>query len=91
MDNEVGFNQPIVQVINSRNLTDTPQQIKHQFADGERYWRVRMEESAPVGDWSQIMHFSKTRQPVITNLWFLLLLMERVYPFFTLLHFHGLP
>ena len=60
VDSEIAFNQPIFLDITTRNTSFTPSSSGHLFADGEWYWRLRVEDPAPVGDWSPIMRFTKT-------------------------------
>ncbi len=60
VDSEIGFNQPIYLDITTRNTTFTPSSTGHLFTDGEWYWRVRVDDPAPVGDWSPIYTFTKT-------------------------------
>jgi hypothetical protein len=60
VDNESGFNQPIFMDISTRNISYTPQSTGQLFDDGEWYWRVRVEDPLPAGDWSLIFHFTKT-------------------------------
>jgi hypothetical protein len=60
LDSDIDFNQPIYLDITTRNTTFTPQSGGHLLSDGEWFWRVRVEDPSPVGDWSPIYHFSKT-------------------------------
>ncbi len=60
VDSEIGFNYPIYMDITTRNITYTPQTGWQLFSDGEWFWRVRVEDPSPVGDWSPIFHFTKT-------------------------------
>ena len=60
VDSEIGFNDPIVMNITSSNTSYTPAATNHLFADGEWYWRIRVEEPTPVGEWSAIMRFTKS-------------------------------
>ena len=60
VDSEIGFNTPIVLNITTQNTSYTPASTSYLFADGEWYWRVRVEEPAPVGAWSEIMLFTKS-------------------------------
>ena len=59
-DSDIGFGTPIVMDITTQNTTYTPSQTNHLFGDGEWYWRVRVEEPTPVGEWSPIQRFTKT-------------------------------
>lgn len=60
VDSEIGFNTPIVLNITTQNTAYTPASKSYLFADGEWYWRVRVEEPAAVGEWSEIMLFTKS-------------------------------
>ena len=60
VDSEIGFNNPIVMSITTENTSFTPASTSNLFADGDWYWRVRVEEPAPVGGWSEIMLFTKS-------------------------------
>ena len=60
VDTDIGFTLPIVMDVTTRNAAYTPYQTSHLFGDGEWYWRVRVEEPTPVGDWSPILRFTKT-------------------------------
>ncbi len=60
VDSEIGFNTPIVLNTTTQNTSFTPASTNYLFADGEWYWRVRVEEPTPVGEWSQIMLFTKS-------------------------------
>jgi len=59
VDSDDHFNSPIL-TITTANTSYTPTSVTHLFADGEWFWRVRVEEPAPFGLWSDVMHFSKT-------------------------------
>jgi hypothetical protein len=59
VDSEIGFKTPIMN-ITTANTSYTPAVDTYLFADGELYWRVRVESPTPVGEWSEIMHFTKT-------------------------------
>ena len=59
-DNDIGFNIPIIMDITTKNTAFTPASTTHLFGDGEWYWRVRVEEPTPVGEWSLIYRFTKT-------------------------------
>ncbi len=60
VDSEIGFNAPIFIDKTTHNLSFTPFDFNTLLFDGDWYWRVRVEEPAPVGDWSPVMHFTKT-------------------------------
>jgi hypothetical protein len=60
VDSEIGFNQPILLDITTRNTTFTPSSSGHLLSDGDWYWRVRVDNTNPVGDWSPIYRFTKT-------------------------------
>ena len=60
VDSEIGFNTPIVLNITTNNTSYTPASTSYLFADGLWYWRVRVEKPLPVGEWSEIMRFTKT-------------------------------
>ena len=60
VDSEIGFNDPIVMNITTSNIPFTPSATNHLFADGEWYWRIRVEDPTPVGEWSNIMRFTKS-------------------------------
>jgi hypothetical protein len=60
VDSEIGFNQPIYINLTTRNTSYTPKSTSELFVDGEWYWRVRVEDPAPVGEWSPIFRFTKT-------------------------------
>jgi hypothetical protein len=60
VDSEIGFNSPIFLDLTTMNSTFTPLSTGNLFSDGEWYWRVRVEDPAPVGDWSPIFRFTKT-------------------------------
>lgn len=60
VDSEIGFNQPIYLDTTTRNITFTPSSTGHLFTDGEWYWRVRVDDPAPVGNWSPIFTFTKS-------------------------------
>ncbi|NJD61010.1 MAG: hypothetical protein C3F13_08600 [Anaerolineales bacterium] len=60
VDSETGFNTPITINITTPNTSFTPSSGSHLLADGDWYWRVRVEEPAPVGEWSEIRRFVKT-------------------------------
>jgi hypothetical protein len=59
VDSEIGFNTPIFLNITTKNRSYTPPLTNNLFADGEWYWRIRVEEPTPVGEWSEIMTFTK--------------------------------
>ncbi len=58
VDSEIGFNTPIIINTLTSNTSYTLSSIL--IADGEWYWRVRVEAPAPVGEWSEVMRFTKT-------------------------------
>jgi hypothetical protein len=60
VDNEIGFNTQIDVNITTKNTFYTPASTGYLLADGEWHWRVRVEEPAPVGEWSEIMTFTKS-------------------------------
>lgn len=60
VDSEAGFNNPILVDTQTANTSFTPSGENHLLADGEWYWRVRVEEPAPVSGWSDIRVFSKS-------------------------------
>src|SRR4030043_584495 len=60
VDSEIGFNRQIVVNITTKNTFYTPASTGYLLADGEWHWRVRIEEPAPVGEWSEIMTFTKS-------------------------------
>jgi len=60
VDTDIGFTTPIVMDVTTNNNAYTPYQTSHLLADGEWYWRVRVEAPTPVGDWSPIFRFTKT-------------------------------
>ena len=60
VDTEIGFNTPILMNITTSNTSYTPANDSYLFADGELYWRVRVDTPTPVGEWSEVMHFTKT-------------------------------
>lgn len=60
VDSEISFNTPIVLNITTPNTSYTPASTSYLFADGEWYWRVRVEAPAPIGEWSEIMLFTKS-------------------------------
>jgi hypothetical protein len=60
VDSDIGFGTPIVLNITTKNTSYTPALTAHLFADGEWYWRVRVEKPLPVGEWSEIMTFTKS-------------------------------
>ncbi len=59
VDSEIGFNQPVTLDITTRSTSFTPASSGHLLFDGEWYWRVRVDDPSPVGEWSPIMHFTK--------------------------------
>ncbi len=59
VDSDDYFNSPIM-TITTANTSYTPTSLRYLFADGEWFWRVRVEEPAPIGLWSDVMHFTKT-------------------------------
>jgi hypothetical protein len=60
VDSDIFFSQPIFLDITTRNLSYTPQSTNQLLFDGEWYWRVRVEDPAPVSDWNLVMRFTKT-------------------------------
>ncbi len=60
VDSELGFNQPLTIDINTRNTTFTPTAYWGLLSDGEWFWRVRVEDPQPVGEWSTVFRFTKT-------------------------------
>ncbi len=61
LDSEIGFNEPILLDITTPNTSFTPISMSQQlFADGDWFWRVRVDSPAPVSDWSEIRQFNKT-------------------------------
>jgi hypothetical protein len=60
VDSEIGFNNPITMDVQTPNTSFTPYSNGHLFADGEWYWRVRVEAPAPVGAWSEVRSFIKS-------------------------------
>ena len=60
VDNDIGFNPPIVLNITTQNTAYTPASKSYLFSDGEWYWRVRVDEPATAGEWSEIMLFTKS-------------------------------
>jgi hypothetical protein len=60
VDSEIGFNQPIFLDITTRNTSFTPSSSGNLFSDGQWYWRVRVEDPTPVGNWSNPYVFHKT-------------------------------
>ncbi len=59
VDNDIGFNNPIALDTQTASTSYTPASSWHLFADGVWYWRVRVDEPGPVGEWSNIMSFTK--------------------------------
>ncbi len=59
VDNDLGFTQPILLDITTRNLSFTPLYLNHLLSDGPWYWQVRVEEPTPVSAWSPVMTFTK--------------------------------
>ena len=60
VDDEMGFDNPIALDMLTSNPSFTPASNSHLFIDGTWYWRVRVEQPAPAGDWSSIYQFTKT-------------------------------
>jgi hypothetical protein len=60
MDTEIGFNYPLVLDEQTHNLSYSPKSVYHLVSDGELFWRVRVEQPAPVSEWSNTMRFTKT-------------------------------
>ncbi len=60
VDTDIAFTTPIVMDVTTNNPAYTPSQTAHLLADGEWYWRVRVEAPTPVGEWSPIFRFTKT-------------------------------
>ena len=58
VDGDIGFTQPITMDITTPNTSFTPQPVGHLFADGDWYWRIRVENSE-VSAWSTILRFTK--------------------------------
>lgn len=58
VDTQINFSQPTLD-ITTRNTTYTPFSLGHLFADGELYWRVRVDDPPPAGDWSPAYRFTK--------------------------------
>ena len=55
VDSEIGFNSPIALEVTTTNTQFTPTSMSSTlFADGEWYWRVRVEKPTPVSNWSAI-------------------------------------
>jgi len=59
VDSDIGFSVPIVLDITTSNTSYTPAAVGHLFADGEWFWRVRVDQPTPVGEWSDMMTFTK--------------------------------
>lgn len=59
VDNESGFNQPVFLDITTQNSSYTSINREQLFPDGDWYWRVRVEDPSPVGNWSTVYHFRK--------------------------------
>jgi len=57
-DNVSDFTTPIMN-ITTQNSSYAPASTSHLFSDGIWYWRVRVENPTPVGEWSD-MQFTKT-------------------------------
>jgi hypothetical protein len=57
-DSDDYFNSPLLN-ITTANTSYTPASLRYLFEDGEWFWRVRVEDPAPTGEWSDIMHFTK--------------------------------
>ena len=60
VDTDIAFTTPITMDVTTNNSAYTPSQTAHLLADGEWYWRVRVEAPTPVGEWSPIFRFTKT-------------------------------
>ncbi len=60
VSNESDFTPPDALDITTHNTSFTPQSIQSLLADGEWFWRVRVEQPIPIGDWSATYHFSKS-------------------------------
>ena len=60
VDNDIAFSAPIVLNITTSNTSYTPAPTGYLFTDGEWYWRVRVEQPTPVGEWSDFMTFTKS-------------------------------
>src|SRR4030042_3620972 len=61
LDSEIGFNEPILLNITTPNTSFPPISMSQQlFADGDWFWRVRVDSPTPVSDWSEIRQFTKT-------------------------------
>lgn len=59
VDDEIGFDHPVLDVLTA-NASFTPHSSEQLITDGEWYWRVRVESPNPHGDWSPLMHFTKS-------------------------------
>ena len=58
VDAQIEFSQPALD-ITTRNTTFTPFSLGHLFADGVWYWRVRVDDPSPAGNWSPAYRFTK--------------------------------
>ena len=59
VDNDIAFSSPIMMDILTPNTSYTPVSKSHLFSDGLWYWRVRVEQPTPVGEWSDAWEFNK--------------------------------
>jgi hypothetical protein len=59
VDNESSFSQPIFLDITTQSNSFIPQYPDQLLSDGDWYWRVRVDDPAPGGNWSPVHHFKK--------------------------------
>jgi hypothetical protein len=60
VDTDASFSYPVFLDITTHYTFYTPQAVDQLLADGEWFWRVRVEDPSPSGEWSSVTRFTKT-------------------------------